>query len=359
MTEVLLRGLTKVFQGPEEVLAVDALDLDIATGQITALLGPSGCGKTTTLKMIAGLLRPTEGDILFEGESVKGVPAEKRGAAMVFQNHLLFPYMSVGENVGFGLKMRGVDKDDMQSRVSEMLELVHLPGYEERRPKQLSGGQSQRVALARALIIEPTVLLLDEPLSNLDAHLRDEMRELILSIQRQLEITTIFVTHDQEESVVLADRIALMFEGVLQQFDEPDWFYERPISKRAAMFFGGVNFIDGTKEGGHLTSELVDLEIPNVDIPDGPVTLTIRPENLVLGKDGKNSIPCYIRSHVYVGTHARFKVQIGDAEFEVVGDASSVREFKDGEVVPLNFPKEKIWLVPQEEDATKDVPKDD
>jgi len=359
MTEVLLRGLTKIFHGHEDVLAVNDLDLRITSGQITALLGPSGCGKTTTLKMIAGLLRPTEGDILFEGESIKGVPAEKRGAAMVFQNHLLFPYMSVGENVGFGLKMRGVNKDEMQARVSEMLDLVHLPGYEERRPKQLSGGQSQRVALARALIIGPTVLLLDEPLSNLDAHLRDEMRELILSIQRQLEITTIFVTHDQEESVVLADRIALMFEGVLQQYDEPDSFYERPVSKRAAMFFGGVNFIDGTKEGGHLKSELVDLEVPNVDIPDGPVTLTIRPENLALGVDGKNSVECYIRSHVYVGTHARFKVQIGDAEFEVVGDASSVREFKDGEVVPLIFPTEKIWLVPQEEDAIEDVPEDD
>ena len=180
------------------------------------------------------------------------------------------------------------------------------------------------------------------------------MRELILSIQRQLEITTIFVTHDQEESVVLADRIALLFEGVLQQYDEPDWFYERPVSKRAAMFFGGVNFIDGTKEGGHLKSDLVDLEVPDVDIPDGPVTLTIRPENLVLGKDGKNSIQCYIRSHVYVGTHARFKVQIGEAEFEVVGDASSVREFKDGEIVPMNFPVEKIWLVPYEDETTEE-----
>ncbi len=355
MTEVLLRGLTKIFHGQEEVLAVDELDLDIDTGQITALLGPSGCGKTTTLKMIAGLLRPNGGDILFDGESVKGVPAEKRGAAMVFQNHLLFPYMSVGENVGFGLKMRGVDKEEIRSRVSEMLELVHLPGYEERRPKQLSGGQSQRVALARALIIEPTVLLLDEPLSNLDAHLRDEMRELILSIQRQIGITTIFVTHDQEEAVVLAHQIALMFEGVLQQYDEPDWFYERPVSKRAAMFFGGVNFIDGVKESNQLKSDIADLKVPDVDIPNGHVTLTIRPENLVLGKDGENSIPCYIRSHIYVGTHARFKVQVGEAEFEVVGDASSVKKFKDGEVVPLHFPVEKIWLVPQEDISLKDV----
>ena len=185
MTEVILTDLTKTFRGSEDIVAVNHFDLEIPPRKITALLGPSGCGKTTALKMIAGLLEPTSGDILFDGKSIKSIPAEKRDVTMVFQKGLLFPYLSVGDNVGFGLRMQRVDKEIRAKKVREILELVHLPGLEERRPNQLSGGQAQRVALARALILEPKVLLLDEPLSNLDAHLRDEMRELILSVQRQ------------------------------------------------------------------------------------------------------------------------------------------------------------------------------
>lgn len=349
MTQVHLHGLTKVFHGQEEVHAVKNLDLEIASGKITALLGPSGCGKTTTLKMIAGLLRPTAGDVTFNGESVLSIPAEKRGAAMVFQNYLLFPYMSVGENVGFGLRMRHVDKKIINEKVAEMLELVRLPSYEDRRPKQLSGGQQQRVALARALIIEPKVLLLDEPLSNLDAHLRDEMRELILSIQRQLGITTVFVTHDQEEAVVLADKIALIFGGELQQFDRPDAFYERPASVRAARFFGGVNFLEGVKQGEQVETPVGVLHVNRQEIADGPVVVTVRPENLRLGEGGENGIQARIRSHVYVGTHTRFKVEAGEWKFEVVADAASVERFQDGETLSLEFPREKIWLVPPEE----------
>ncbi|MBC8449796.1 MAG: ABC transporter ATP-binding protein [Chloroflexi bacterium] len=349
MTQVHLHKLSKVFHGKEEVHAVKNLDLEIASGKITALLGPSGCGKTTTLKMIAGLLRPTAGDVTFNGQSVLSVPAEKRGAAMVFQNYLLFPYMSVGENVGFGLRMQRMDKGIIREKVSEMLELVRLPGYEERRPKQLSGGQQQRVALARALIIEPKVLLLDEPLSNLDAHLRDEMRELILSIQRQLGITTIFVTHDQEEAVVLADTIALMFDGRLHQFDVPNAFYECPASARIARFFGGVNFLEGVKRGEQVETPLGVLHISRQHIADGPVILTVRPENLRLGESGENAIQARIRSHVYVGTHARFKIEADKWQFEVVAEAASVERFRDGEVLPLKFPRQKIWLVPPED----------
>jgi ABC-type Fe3+/spermidine/putrescine transport system ATPase subunit len=349
MTQVHLYGLTKVFHGQEDVQAVKNLDLEIASGKITALLGPSGCGKTTTLKMIAGLLRPTNGDITFDGESVLGIPAEKRGAAMVFQNYLLFPYMSVGDNVGFGLRMRHVDRETIKKRVAEMLELVRLAGYEDRRPKQLSGGQQQRVALARALIIEPKVLLLDEPLSNLDAHLRDEMRDLILSIQRQLGITTIFVTHDQEEAVVLADMIALMFDGRLHQFDLPHTFYERPRSVRVARFFGGVNFLEGEKRGERVETPLGALHVNPQDIGDGPVVVTVRPENLRLGEAGENAIQARIHSHVYVGTHTRFKVGADGWQFEVVAEAASVERFRDGETLPLTFPRDKIWLVPSEE----------
>ena len=348
MTQVLIRGLSKVFHGKQAVNAVKGLDLDIASGQITALLGPSGCGKTTTLKMIAGLLEPSSGDITFDGESVLGIPAERRGAAMVFQNYLLFPYMSVGENVAFGLRMRHVDKKVIKKRVAEMLELVRLPGYEDRRPKQLSGGQQQRVALARALVIEPKVLLLDEPLSNLDAHLRDEMREFILSIQRQLRITTVFVTHDQEEAVVLADQIALMFDGQLHQFGRPNDFYERPVNARVARFLGGLAFLKGTKRGQQVETPLGTFNINPQDIPDGPVMLTIRPEGLRLGERGENTVNVCVRSHVYVGTHTRFRLVADSWEFPYVGDAESARQFQDGDIVPLQFPRDKIWLVPQE-----------
>jgi ABC-type Fe3+/spermidine/putrescine transport system ATPase subunit len=298
--------------------------------------------------MIAGLLRPTAGDITFDNQSVLSITAEKRGAAMVFQNYLLFPYMSVGDNVGFGLRMRHVDRRVIKEKVSEMLELVRLPGYEDRRPKQLSGGQQQRVALARALIIEPKVLLLDEPLSNLDAHLRDEMRELILSIQRQLGITTVFVTHDQEEAVVLADTIALMFDGELHQFGRPSTFYERPASARAARFFGGINFLEGVKHGRQVETPLGVLRIAPQDIADGRVIVTVRPENLRLSEEGENAIQARIRSHVYVGTHARFNVEADRWQFEVIAEAASVERFHDGETLPLKFPRDKIWLLPQD-----------
>ncbi len=349
MTHVVLKGLSKTYSGTDRVAAVCDLDLDIASGYITALLGPSGCGKTTTLKMIAGLLDPTRGDILFDRQSVLRVQAEQRGAAMVFQNHLLFPYMSIGENVAFGLRMRHVDGKETKQRVAEMLDLVKLPGMEARRPKQLSGGQQQRVALARALIIRPKVLLLDEPLSNLDAHLRDEMRELILSIQRHLKITTIFVTHDQGEAVILADMIACMFDGRLHQFDRPDCFYERAADLRVARFFGGINFVNGVKRGECVETALGCFTVGERPIADGPVVVTVRPENLRLGEAGENSLLARIRSHVYVGTHTRYKVEAGDNIFEVVTDAGSIHRFHTGDELPLQFPREKIWLLPPEE----------
>lgn len=349
MTQVCLHQLDKVFRGKGAVHAVRDLNLEIASGRITALLGPSGCGKTTTLKMIAGLLQPTSGDITFDGKSVLRIPPEKRGASMVFQNYLLFPYMSVGENVAFGLTMRHENKRVIQKKVAEMLELVRLPGFEDRRPKQLSGGQQQRVALARALVIGPKVLLLDEPISNLDAHLRDEMRELIVSIQRELGITTIFVTHDQEEAVVLADKIALMFDGVLHQFDEPSVFYQRPATARIARFFGGVNFLKGHKRGDRVETCLGIMNIDPQPIADGPVLLTIRPENLKLGEEGENKVNAVVKSRVYCGTHARYKLESQGCTFELVTDAGHMQCFHEGDVVPLRFPREKIWLVPPED----------
>lgn len=355
MTEVVLVGLNKQY-GNQQAAAVVDLSLTMAGGQITALLGPSGCGKTTALKMIAGLLTPTSGDILFDGCSILPIPAEQRGAVMVFQNHLLFPHMSVADNVAFGLKMRGEAKRVIEQRVAEMLDLVRLPGYGRRQPHQLSGGQKQRVALARALIVQPKVLLLDEPLSNLDAHLRNEMRDLIFNLQRQLGITTIVVTHDQEEAVILADRIALMFDGALQQVGEPNDFYERPYTEPIARFFGGVNFIPGHKQGALVETSVGAFRADGADhLPDGPVKLTIRPENIQFSQSpqGENSIPGSILSHVYAGTHTRFKIATDDVALpplEVVADATSQRRHQDNEKVHMHLPPAKIWLLPDEKE---------
>jgi ABC-type Fe3+/spermidine/putrescine transport system ATPase subunit len=351
MTQVQLHQLSKSYDG--RYPAVADLSLAMACGKITALLGPSGCGKTTILKMIAGLFAPSGGDITFDDQSVVAIPAERRGAVMVFQNHLLFPHMSVADNVAFGLKMRGAAKGEIARRVADMLALVKLDGYGKRRPHQLSGGQQQRVALARALVVEPKVLLLDEPLSNLDAHLRQEMRDLIFNLQRQFAITTIVVTHDQEEAVILADYIALLFDGRLQQYGEPSDFYERPLAIPIARFFGGVNFIPGHKQGQQVETPLGRFQITAQPIPDGPVTLTIRPENIPLSpplprSPSPNPLPGRILNHIYAGAYTRFRVQTDAPDLpplELLADAAAQRQYHDGDPVTLHFPPDKIWLL--------------
>ena len=255
MSKLNIKNLIKSFPSMDRP-AVNNVNLDIESGELVAFLGPSGCGKTTILKMITGLFQPDSGDIILDEQSLLKIPTEKRGVVMVFQNYLLFPYMNVNENVGFALKMKGVDKNIIDQKVKEMLELVKLPDIGLRKPKQLSGGQQQRVALARALISNPRILLLDEPLSNLDAHLRDEMRDLIVTNQQKLKVTTIFVTHDQEEAVLLADKIALIFDGELQNFTSPKNYYEKPKNIKAAKFFGGVNFINAKKDNHNLSTNI-------------------------------------------------------------------------------------------------------
>lgn len=345
MTTVQLKALSKQFH---EVAAVKQLDLAIASGELVALLGPSGCGKTTTMRMIAGLLTPTSGDICFDGRSVLAIPPERRGAVMVFQKHLLFPHMNVAENVGFGLKMRGVAKAEIAQRVSAMLDLVQLSGFEGRRAHALSGGQQQRVALARALIIEPQVLLLDEPLANLDANLRLEMRRLIRTLQQRLGITMIFVTHDQEEAVMLADRVALMVNGVLQQYEEPRAFYERPRSTLVARFFRNENFLAGVKQGKQVQTAVGLLEIQNSQpIADGPVYLTVRPEHVQLGTATMaNSVPAQIDTITYMGGYLQFQVQVGGRPWIVHAPANT--DATPGEQVILHFPPGHLWLVPAE-----------
>jgi len=340
MTKVRIEHLTKRY-GTQA--AVNDISLEIKSGELVGFLGPSGCGKTTTLKMIAGLIHPTAGEITFDDASVLDLPAEKRGAVMVFQNHLLFPYMNVADNVGFGLRMRRLPKAEIRERVSRMLRLVRLEGFEKRWSTELSGGQQQRVALARALVTEPRLLLLDEPLSNLDAHLRYEMRNLIRQLQRETGITTIFVTHDQQEAVILADRTALIFDGVLQQFGPPREFYDNPANEQVARFFGAENFIAGTKQGGLVTTPIGLLNATSVDVPDGDVTVAIRPDGVRLGEGGSNSFVGHIVSVLYVGTYTRVGINVGGVELHVTADPHC--SYREGDEVLVRLPPERIILV--------------
>lgn len=237
-----LKGITK--QYGVDYLAVDDLDINVPKGKLLGLLGPSGCGKTTTLRMIAGLLNITKGNISIDGDDISHKPPHRRDIGLVFQNYALFPHMTVAQNVAFGLEMRGISRSQAGERVEEALEMVRLPGYGERKPKEMSGGQQQRVALARALVIRPRLLLLDEPLSNLDAKLRDDMRIEIREIQQRLQITTVFVTHDQVEALTMCDLVGVMHRGKLAQLGTPEDIYERPENLFVADFVGRTNIID-------------------------------------------------------------------------------------------------------------------
>ena len=306
-TEVRLDGLSKSY-GRTQVLA--DLSLDVVAGSLVALLGPSGCGKTTTLRAVAGLIDPSAGDVLFDGVSVTGLPPERRPVAMVFQAPLLFPHMSIGDNVAFGLRMRGTGRVERRRLAEAALERVRLGGYASRRPGELSGGQEQRVALARALVVEPSVLLLDEPFSALDAALRVEMRELVLELHRDLGVTTLFVTHDQEEAVVLADRIALVLDGRLQQYAEPTAFYDAPASLAVARFFGAANVFAGVVEAGRHLGPLGAVPVA-AGTPPGRGVLVVRQEAVtVVGVNAPGALAGTVRRAVFLGTAVRVEVTL-------------------------------------------------
>ncbi len=322
--------------------AVDGFDLVVKPGELVCLLGPSGCGKTTILKAIAGLLKPTRGDIRMNGRSLAGIPTEKRSTGMVFQKPQLFPHLTVGANIGFGLRMRRVDTVQIKARVREMLHLVQLEGMEDRRVTEISGGQAQRVALARALIIEPQVWLLDEPLSQLDANLREEMRELIRSIQKKLGVTTLFVTHDQEEGVVLADRIGLVLQGRLQQIGSPPELLEAPATVEVARFFGGHNQIQGRVEGEWFKCDLGLFRLSRPFI-SGPGVLVIRQEAVETGA-GENSFSARVDRARYMGTHQQVKLAAG--RFSVVVKTAPSHIFRPGQTIHVRFPPDRIWIIP-------------
>jgi putative spermidine/putrescine transport system ATP-binding protein len=298
-----LEGLEKRYgAGPA---AVAALSLEVEQGELIALLGPSGCGKTTTLRMIAGLIGASAGRVVVAGRDVTALPAHKRDMGIVFQNYALFPHMDVAANVAFGLEMRGVGKVDIAARVARALDMVRLGGLGQRKPKELSGGQQQRVALARALVIEPSILLLDEPLSNLDAKLRDEMRSEIRDIQKRLGITAIFVTHDQVEALAMCDRIAVMRAGRLEQLGTPHAIYEQPDSPFVADFVGRTNRLEGIRDSaGTIMAGAVAMRA-GAPGPAGAVTVMIRPHRIVLGEapsgEGWNHCQGAVRRVTYVG----------------------------------------------------------
>ena len=285
MAEVRIEHVFKRFGA---VTAVNDFDLVVKDGEFVSILGPSGCGKTTTLRMIAGFERATEGEIYIGdhcvSSSVKGsfAPPEKRDIGMVFQSYAVWPHMTVAENVGYPLKIQKVDKKEREERVQKMLELVHLGEYSKRYPHQLSGGQQQRVALARALVAQPGLLLLDEPLSNLDAKLRESMRFEILAIQKELGITVVYVTHDQGEAMAMSDRVVVMSAGVVQQIGAPHEIYTKPANKMVADFIGLVNFIDGEVKGDRVFIKGSNVSFPNTAKVTGEATIAVRPENIIM-----------------------------------------------------------------------------
>ncbi|VVN66877.1 ABC transporter ATP-binding protein [Pseudomonas fluorescens] len=304
MAFLTLEGIVKTYGS---FRAIDGLNLEVRHGEFIALLGPSGCGKTTTLQSIAGFVQPTEGRIVLDGRDITHVRPEQRGLGIVFQSYALFPHMSVAQNISFGLEMRGVPKAERSKRIDEALDLVRLGGLGERYPKALSGGQRQRVAIARALAIRPNLLLLDEPMSNLDAKLREEMHIELRAIQRDLGITTILVTHDQVEAMTMSDRIAVMQKGRIVQIDTPYEAYERPHSPFASAFLGKTNAFAGavqTRNARCCNVQVKDtlLHVPHEDRSLGnDVNVYIRPEKIRLAQAGTGRLHGRVRLRVFLG----------------------------------------------------------
>lgn len=340
MAQVTLNQLTKHF---DDTPVVKGISLTVEDGEFFSLLGPSGCGKTTILRMIAGFTFPTSGTIFFDDQDVSYIPPNKRNTGMVFQNYALFPHMTVFENVAFGLRTRKVPKAEMADRVAGALKLVGLSGLEARPVPLLSGGQQQRVALARAVVIEPNLLLLDEPLSNLDAKLREETRDQIRDLQKQLGITTIYVTHDQEEALAVSDRIAVMDDGICQQLDTPDVIYRQPANRFVATFMGKMNLWKGTlaDEDGQCLfrheSGLTILLPQNTTIDEGPVFLAMRPQTIKLSPDVLgNTTAGSVIDRQFKGATVEFVV-------EVAGERITVVTHSDDPIAGKQ-PGEEVWV---------------
>ncbi|MGD9919956.1 MAG: ABC transporter ATP-binding protein [Variibacter sp.] len=336
-----LSSLRKTYGGST---AVHDFSLTVEKGECVALLGPSGCGKTTTLRMVAGFVEPTAGRILVNGRDVTGLPARKRNIGVVFQGYALFPHMTVAQNVAFGLEMRGVPHDEVKKRVEDALEIVRLGPLKDRFPRQLSGGQQQRVALARAIIINPDALLLDEPLSALDAKLREEVRAQIRKLQRQFSLTTVFVTHDQDEALGMADRIAVMNQGVIEQAGSARDVYENPATRFVANFIGRSNFIAGHGKGGEFITAFGKRLRFERGARDGAASLAVRPQDISIGKEmpaeGQNHIEGKIEGLTYLGSEMVVEVGVSDTRIlvDVPLRSGAATRLAVGETVHLAWP---------------------
>jgi spermidine/putrescine transport system ATP-binding protein len=353
--EIRLVGLVKRF---EDVTAVDGIDLDVPGGEFFALLGPSGCGKTTTLRLVAGFEQPTGGRILLDGVDMVRTPPHKRKVNTVFQSYALFPFLSVRDNVAFGMRFQDVAKAEARRRVAEALALVQLQGLERRRPAQLSGGQQQRVALARALVLNPTVLLLDEPLGTLDAKLRKTLQVELKALQETVGITFVYVTHDQEEALTMSDRLAVMAGGRIEQVGAPTELYEEPASAYVAGFLGAANLLAATAAGpgadGRCRLRLgeFDLEAAGGDTAaTGEVRVVIRPERVQLepyGTTGHNRVPAMVERLVYQGPATQLVVRLANGESvqALVQNRGQPLPWQQGTAIAVHLPADALRVLP-------------
>jgi spermidine/putrescine transport system ATP-binding protein len=362
--------LSHVYKDYGTTRAVDGISLQVQQGEFLTLLGPSGCGKTTTLRMIGGFEYPTAGTIAIDGVMMGNRPPYRRPVNTVFQNYALFPHMTVGQNVGYGLEMAGVPKPERQRRVADVLDLVRLPQVENRKPAQLSGGQQQRIALARALVNRPRVLLLDEPLGALDLKLRKAMQLELKSLNREVGITFVYVTHDQDEALTMSDRIAVMNAGKILQLGDPREIYEHPRSRFVADFIGETNLLAGQLE--RIDGEFATIGIPGVGdiraaaggdrktgITGDPADVIIRPERMSLhhpdelhsGDEGENRVDGEIIDAIYLGTHTQFVVRFADgqtATVHVQNSSAAKRDFSIGDAAALRFSIASASLLDQQ-----------
>lgn len=348
LVDLELQHLCKRFG---DLAVISDLSLDVYKGELCCLLGPSGCGKTTALKIIAGFLEPDAGAVHLAGQDITRLPPQRRNVGMVFQNYALFPHMNVYDNVAYGLRRRKVPRARLQTKVAESLRLVRLSGYEERRIHELSGGQQQRVALARSLVIEPRLLLLDEPLSNLDARLRADMRDEIRRIQRALDITTIHVTHDQEEAMSIGDRIVVMNSGRIEQIGTPQEIYEQPASQLVTDFIGRVNLLRGRIAKGNLLLLGRHFQIPEKKWAEGTkVICAIRPERVQMEETTPSLICATVKDATYLGAVVRYLVTVESDDSQTVElhvevpSPSAVHA--SGEQVGLNLRFDDMHLFP-------------
>ncbi|MBI9109021.1 MAG: ABC transporter ATP-binding protein [Spirochaetales bacterium] len=342
------------------VTIIPDLSIEIKDKEFFTLLGPSGCGKTTLLRMIAGFNTIEGGEFYFNETCINEMEVSKRNIGMVFQNYAIFPHYTVQQNVEFGLKNRRLSRDEIKNATREFLELMQIQEYHDRMPERLSGGQQQRVALARALVIKPDVLLMDEPLSNLDAKLRLEMRQAIRNLQKEVGITTVYVTHDQEEAMAISDRIAVMKDGVIQHVGTPQEIYHRPANIFVATFIGRTNLLNAHYSAANKSIQLDDFSFPMENIAaseEGPVVLSIRPEDFTMSKEDSGGIKSTITDSIFLGLNTHFMVALpGGQEIEIIHESVLDLDFKSGDRVYLTIKVDKINVF--SEDGNRNLSRD-